>query len=154
MSRFLTVVTQSGADTATSVAIDTQITPDGKTGINILAMEVYWDPGETAPASDWEISGILQTVSTTPTAAGFNTSDEICRVSWGCQNTAGVAVALTLEPIKQIILFEPRITAQPLLYFFALSNNTGLANILRAKIYYETVKLTDVELLRLLVGGA
>lgn len=151
MARFITFITQSGADTATGATIDTQITVDGKTGIKILAMECYWDNAEAVAAADWEVSGVLQTSTA---GSSYVSSDEICRVSWGLQNTAGVAVAVPYEPIKTTVLIEARVTAQPLLYFYAISSGTGQANLLRAKIYYETVKLTDVELLRLLVGGA
>jgi hypothetical protein len=151
MARFMGSVTQGGADTTGSATIDTGIVVDGKTAIIINAMEVFWDNGESPAAADWEHNVIL---ATTSSATAFSSADEICRVSWGLQNTAGVAVAVTYEPIKSIILLEPRTTAQASLYVFSVSTLTAQANVIRYRVYYETVKMTDVELLRLIVGGA
>jgi hypothetical protein len=151
MARFLGSVTQGGADTAASSTIDTGITVDGKTGISIFAMEIFWDNGESVAAADWEMNAVLSTVNSAP---GVSSADEICRISWGMQNTAGVAVATPYEPLKQLIMVEPRITVQPVIYLLASSTLTGQANTIRYRIYYEAVKLSDLEVMRLLVGGA
>lgn len=144
-------VTQGGADTTGSLTIETNITADGKSGWEIFALEVYWVNGEAVAAADWEMAGVLQTIAAAPT---YTSVDEITRVSWGLQNTAGVAVAVPYEPIKTTIFIEPRVTVQPLIYFYALSTLTGQANQLQFKLFYNTVKLTDLEVLRLLAGGA
>lgn len=151
MARFIANVTQGGADTSASVSIDTGLTVDGKIGIEIYGIEVLWVNGESAAAGDIEVTGGL---TTTTSAPSFISADEICRVEWGLQNTGGVAVAVPFEPLKQLILIEPRVTVQPLLYFWAVSANTGQANNLQARVYYNTVKLTDLEVMRLLVGGS
>lgn len=151
MARFFANVTQGGADTSASVAIDTGLTVDMKTGIQVIGMEVVWVNGEPAAAGDIEVIAGLTTTSSAPS---FISADEICRLEWGVQNTGGVAVAVPYEPFKQLIMIEPRVTVQPILYFWAVSQNTGQANNLQARIYYETVKLTDLEVMRLLVGGS
>lgn len=151
MARFTGSTTQGGADTASSASIDTGITVDSKSGIEIFAIEVFWDNAEAVATADWEMNACLATVSS---AQSFNSADEICRVSWGMQNTAGVAVALPYEPVKTVILLEPRVTVQPLIYMQAVSTLTGQANTIRWKVYYNVVKLTDLELMRLLVGGS
>jgi hypothetical protein len=84
----------------------------------------------------------------------MNQSAEIARVNWAIANTAGVAVAFPVDQIKQDVLIEPRITAQPLLYMGVSSATTGAANTVHWEIEYNIVKLSDVETLRLLVGGA
>lgn len=144
-------LTQSGADTATSLTVETGLTVDSKSGIEIYGMEVFWDNGESVAAGDWEINASIGTITG---ATSFVSDDEICRVSWGMQNTGGVAVAVDYEPVKSIILIEPRLTVQPDLFFTCASSLTGQANTIRVKIYYNVVKLTDLEVMRLLVGGA
>lgn len=145
------LVTQSGADTQTSFAIDTSLTVDGKVGWQINRVVMYWDNGEVVAAADYEVKGILTTVNATTV---MSSSDEICRCSWSCANTGGVAIAFTQDLIKESILLAPRLTVQPILYFLASSTLSGNANIIYFQIQYEIVKLTDIELLRLLVGGA
>lgn len=144
-------LTQSGADTFTNVAIETNLTADGKTGWSIKGIRVFWSNGETVPAADFEVNCTLSTSSSTPS---FTSPDEILRVSWGMQNSGGVAVAVGYEPIKEEIVFEERVTVQPNIYLGILSANTGIANIVNYQIFYETVKLSDLEVLRLLAGGA
>lgn len=151
MARFIGSVVQGGADTFAYGTIDTGITVDSKAGIEIYAIEAFWDNGEAVAAADWEINVVL---ATTSGATIFNSADEITRVSWGLQNTAGVAVAVPYEPVKSNLMFEPRVTVQPLIYVHNSSTLTGQANTIRYKVYYNTVKLSDLELMRLLVGGA
>jgi hypothetical protein len=151
MPRFISTVTQSGADTSTAAAIETGILPDGRSGLSIFAMEVHWTNAEAVPAADWECNATLSVDATFP---GFTSPDEIARISWGVQNTAGVAVAVPYDPTKSIILIEPRVTVQPLIYAAVVSQLTSGANVIQFRIYYEVVKLTEMEVLRLLVGGA
>jgi len=151
MSKESILVSQSGADTFTSASISTGLTADGKAGWNVIAIEAYWADAASVPAADWSLSAVCQTVAT---ATLFGEDDEVARVSWGVQNTAGVAVAYQYEPYKASILFEPRVTVQPTIYFGVASSNTGQSNNLICVVYYEIVKLSDIEVLRLLAGGA
>lgn len=143
--------TQGGADTAVNLAVETNLTADGKFGWEIYALEVYWVNAEAVAAADWELTALFGTTTATPSYAS---ADEIVRVSWGMQNTAGVAIAIPYEPIKQIIMIEPRVTVQPTIYFTVISTLTGQANNCIYHLYYNTVKLSDLEVLRLLAGGA
>lgn len=154
MARFTVGLTQGGADTSASTTIDTGLTVDGKVGVEIYAMEMYWTNGETAAAGDIEAFGAITTTSTAPAAASFISPDEIGRISWGLQNTGGVAVAVPYEPIKQTLFLERRVTVQPLLYFHVVTSATGQANQMYVRVFYDIVKLTDLEVMRLLVGGA
>ena len=65
-----------------------------------------------------------------------------------------MAVAIPYEPVKRNVLLEPRVTVQPQLIFRLESTNTGQANNVVIAVYYDIVKLTDLEVLRLLAGGA
>ena len=144
------VITQGGADTFTSQSIDTQLSADGKAGWQINALKCYWSNGYTAAAADAIANLVLATIST---ATLPNDAREIARVSWAVQNTAGVAVAFNFEPIKMAVILEPRITVQPLIYIQANTTSTGLTNVMYWELDYEIVKLADLEVLRLLVGG-
>lgn len=151
MPFFSGTASQSVADTTTSASIDTGLTVDSKTGLSIFALEVYWSNGESAVAADWELNVQLNTDTGTQLP---NAADNICSIMWGVQNSAGVAVAVPYEPQKQVILLEPRLTVQPTLYIVITSALTGQTNTVYYRAFYETVKLTDLEVMRLLVGGA
>lgn len=152
MSILRGVTTQSGADTFTQSTIDTNLTADGKAGWEILSFRAFWPGMYALAAADMTLSAIVTTQVTTVTT--MSQSAEIARVNWAIANTAGVAVAFPVEQIKQDQLIEPRITAQPLLYVGVSSATTGAANVVYWEIEYNIVKLSDVETLRLLVGGA
>lgn len=151
MPKFIGSVGQTGADTFTVASIDTGVTIDSKSGLSIIAFEAYWENAEAVAATDWELNVTVTTTSASPT---FQSADEIGRVSWGMQNTAGVAIAIGYEPVKTLMLIEPRLTVQPIIYIGCLSQITGQANTIRFRLYYEVVKLSEMELMRLLVGGA
>ena len=151
MSKIQFSQTQGGNDVTTSFTHATGLTADGKVGWQINAIECYWLNGESAAAADWEVAGILATESN---AVNFNVPDEIVRLAWGLQNTGGVAVAVPYDPIKRLVMIEPRITVQPNLYGVVFSSGTSQANQIQFSIYYDVVKLSDLEVLRLLAGGA
>lgn len=145
------LVTQSGNDTFTTVAIDTNLTVDGKQGWQINAIEAYWVDGAAVAAGDWSLHAVLATISTATT---FVDDDEIARIDWGMQNTGGVAVSVPYDPFRGLSLAEPRITVQPTIYVGVQSSGTSQANDVIFRVYYELVKLTDLEVLRMLQGGA
>lgn len=145
------LVTQSGSDTFTSSAIDTNLTVDGKTGWNIKAIEAYWADGAAIASGDWSLSAVVSTIST---VTSFVDDDEIARVSWGQQNTAGVAVTVGFMPLQGYGLLEDRVTVQPQIYCQVQSSGTSNANDVVFRVYYEIVKLSDIEVMRMLVGGA
>lgn len=145
------LVTQTGNDTDTYVSIDTNLTAEGKSGWQINAVEAYWVDVQAVAAGDYKVEAIVNTTGTTTTAAS---DDELARLEWALQNTGGVAVAFPVETNRQIILFEPRITVQPEIFVGVESVSTSQANDVIFIIYYEIVKLSDLEVLRLLAGGA
>ncbi len=151
MPRIVELVTQGGADTATRVQVLTGLTADGKSGWQINRIEAFWKDGLTVAAADHVVNAVVSTVDAD---TEFGDDDEIARISWGLQNTAGVAVAVAFDPQKATDLFEPRITVQPSIYLGVQSTTSGIANDVIIAVYYEIVKLSDIEILRLLAGGA
>lgn len=151
MPKITIAVTQGGADTFTTGTIETGLTADGKAGWQINSIRAWWVNGSAVAAVDHSFFAKLCTINTT---TAFTSADEIDRLGWGVQNTAGVAVAYPFEPLREHILFEPRVTVQPYLYVQNESTATAQANQLQIAIYYDVVKLSDLEVLRLLAGGA
>lgn len=144
------VSTQGGADTFVATAIDTNLTADGKSGWELVALSGYYTNGETAAAADSDVSLILTTQATVTT---FDQDEEIYRLNWAVANTGGVAVAYPLPLVKRELLIQPRITVQPILYVQVSSTSSGIANVIAWEFHYNIVKLTDLEVLRLLQGG-
>lgn len=145
------LVTQGGVDTFAAVAINTSLTVDGKAGWQINSMRATWNNASAVAAADWSIFAICSSIATLPAPAD---DEYILGIGWGLQNTAGVAVVSQYEPIKKDSLVEPRITVQPYVYLQVSSNLTGATNNMTIEIFYEIVKLSDLEVLRLLAGGA
>jgi hypothetical protein len=150
MAKAKLLVTQSGADTFTAGTINTGLTSDGKSGWQINSIEAFWVDGSTVAAADFQVNAIVSTINT---ATSFGDADEIDRVSWGLQNTGGVAVAVPYEPVREKVLHEPRLTVQPQIYCNVGSSASGIALDIIFVIHYEIVKLTDIDVLRLLAGG-
>lgn len=144
------LTTQGGADTFVATAIDTNLTADGKAGWEIIAVSAYYTNGETAAAADSDVSLILATQATVTT---FDMDEEIYRLNWAVANTGGVAVAYPVPLVKRELLIEPRLTVQPIIYVQVSSTLSGLANAVAWEFHYNIVKLTDLEVLRLLQGG-
>lgn len=151
MPKTSTLVTQSGVDTTTSVAVPTGLSADGKAGWAISGIRALWVDGQACPAADWYL---YADVCTETGAQTFGSDELIDRVAWGCQNTAGVAVLVPFEPVKEHYLNEPRVTVQPNIYCTLISAATAQANDVIFIVEYEVVKLSDLEVLRLLAGGA
>jgi len=142
--------TQGGADTFVATSIDTNLTAEGKTGWEIIGVSAYYTNGETAAAADSDVNLIVATQATVTT---FDMDEEVYRLNWAVANTAGVAVAYPLNLIKRELLLEPRLTVQPLIYVQVSSTLSGVANVMAWELHYNIVKLTDLEVLRLLQGG-
>ena len=145
------LVTQGGVDTFTAGTIDTNMTADGTVAWQINKIRAFWSDGYTAAAADQLLSAVLatQATATVPTD-----SQEIDRVVFAISNTAGVAVAYTMDLVKEVFPSAERLTVQPFLYLHVDSAGTGLANDVYFEIDYTVVKLSNPEVLRLLVGGS
>jgi len=144
-------INQSSPDAVTSVPMN--LFPlDGKSGYEFTAIEAYWKNGENAAAADYELYVAVQKIAGN-LLDRIGEEDWIMGVSWGLQNTAGVAVVSIVELQKQQILIEPIVTVSQTLNIVASSSLTGQANQLSVIAHYNIVKLTELEYLRLLAAG-
>lgn len=141
---------QTGADVFRTQLLALPIL-DGKTGYEFKALEIWWRNGEAVGAADFEVRCSIQT-----STAQITLSDENWLIGdgWAAQNTAGAAVLIPLDIHRQFVPFESRITVQPEIYFTIFSANTAQANQVDFVAYYDTVKMTELEYLRLLASGA
>lgn len=150
LSKASVLVTQGGADTTAYVQFSLPDL-DGKSGYEIVGMRAFWSGAQAAAAADHVLNVVIQTSGTAvkvPTDAEY-----IDAVSWGQMNTAGVAVTLNYEPYKEHVLLAERVTVQDV-YAAVASTTTGLTNTVYVSLYYRVVKLSELEYLRLLAGGA
>ena len=144
------LITQGGADTFTSAEFAFPAL-DGKSGYQINGIRAYWVDGAAVAAADYSLDAVVQVESTVLT---FADDEWIDNVSWGVQNTGGVAVAFPYDPVKEHFLERPRVTVQPAIYGAVKSAGTAQANDVIIEVFYEVIKLTELEYLRLLAGGA
>jgi hypothetical protein len=124
---------------------------DGKTAYSFTGIRVYWQDCQTVAAADWQVKVQLQSRET---AAGVNNDEFIDAVAWAVQNTAGVAVAVPVEPFKEHFLSEPRVSVQPDIYLYGYSTGTAQANDWIVEVQFDIIKISELEYLRLLAGGA
>lgn len=144
------LVTQSGNDTRTAVALPLPAL-DGKSAYSIQGVRCYWYDCNTVAAGDYRLFAIVSTDD----AALVPSDDEwIIDVGWACQNTAGVAVAFPVPITIDHFLTIPRLTVQPFIYAMVDSTSTGQANDVYFEVFYSVEKLSELEYLRLLAGGA
>lgn len=150
MSSIKQTVTQSGADTFTAVELSLPAL-DGKSGYQINGIRAIWEDGYGVAHADWWLDAYVQVENT---VQAYDADELIDFVAWAMQNTAGVAVATPLEPVKEHFMAEPRLTVQPAIYVAVASGGTSQANDVTIEVFYEKVKLSEVDYLRLLAGGA
>lgn len=148
------VVVLPAAGTFTQVTFDTNISSDSKFGINVTGFKGQIRSrdatGVEVPESNM-IELILATRITTITTP--DEPEELARIAWslGFSTAAGFA---SIEAIKEAKMLEPRLTVQPALYIGVKGSATiGAITDIYYEFSYEIVKLSDIELLRLLVGG-
>lgn len=144
---------QSAADAFTQFLIDTNLTSEGKVGWQINNIRGYYENGHNAlSTAKQQVSLILATRPTIITT--FDEGAELARINWAVDGIAASTTAMPLDLIKEANMFAGRVTVQPNLYMGISSTLTTLTNKIYWEIDYEFVKLTDIELLRLLVAGA
>jgi len=142
---------QSGANTFTQATIDTNLTIDGRTGWAITGFKCWASTLYTeVTTADYTLAGILATQATTVTTPDDN--EEIARIQWA-NNFSTAAVAYPVEPIKLAEMLETRLTVQPQLYFGIDSAGLTAAARIYYEFSYDIVKLSELEVMRLLVGG-
>jgi len=144
-------ITQSGSSTYTSSEIETNLTVDGKAGWDIKAFRGFYSNFYTQNAADIFQNLILSTLATATT---FDQDDEICRCAWQAGGTLFTDAWAVMVPIQQALFSGSRLTVQPTLYVNSQATGQSAAGVMYWSMDYEIIKLTDIEVLRLLQGGA
>ena len=140
--------------TLTQTLVDTNISADSRYGWQIEGFKGTYLSENATGVETPEAFRIDLTLSTKATVITTpDDEDEIARVDWDLFYSAAGMASIGLA--KQAVVLEPRLTVQPILYVTGYCP-VGLASVsnLYFEISYSVVKLTDVELLRLLIGGA
>jgi hypothetical protein len=143
-------VTQTGADTFTAEQL---ILPqlDGKSGYLFKYIRAMWlQSTSVTPADSW-LKAMLQTVATPQT---FDSDDVIDAVGWGITTMAAAQATMFADLFKEHELNEPRLSVQPDIYVGIKSSATTQINSVIVEVGFEIVKLSELEFLRLLAGGA
>lgn len=142
---------ESVAGTFVQATIDTNISIDGKYGWEITGFKAFCSTLYTeVTTSDYTINAILSTQVTNPTA--MSDSEELARINWS-NNFSTASVAYPVEEIKLAQMLETRLTVQPQIYVGLDVDGTAAVSRIYYEISYNIVKLTELEVMRLLVGG-
>jgi len=149
------VVVLPAAGTFTQVTLDTNISADSTFGWMITGLRGILKSrdatGVEVPESN-NIDLILATRLTTITTP--DETEEIARINWALAFSTAAAFAIP-ELQKLAPMAEPRLTVQPNLYIGVKGSVTiGAITDVYYEISYETFKLSNIELLKLLIGGA
>jgi len=153
MSSIKKSMLQTGVNVTTELAIPTLLTVDGKSGWNILGMNLILSGLGPAVVPTTDAQALVE-LNTEAGVQNFDDPDNIIfhqfQFSGIAASTSGYQVFNTV----QHTLILPRLTVQPNLYLNL--STSGLAQVLtvNVEIVYETVRLTDVEVMRLMQGGA
>jgi len=146
-------VVQLTANATIVVEVPTMLTVDGKTGWNILGLHVsYPQLGVHTPMNT--NSSITLKLNTETGIQSFPDNDNILTQNVMVNGSASSASTVQLQPNHSIVLPSPRLTVQPILYLQLASTGATAPVQANVTLFYETQKLTDLEVMRLLQGGA
>jgi hypothetical protein len=146
------ILQQSTANVDAIVTVPTLLTVDGKMGWEVTRVRAYLA----------DVSGVVSTTDITMSIQlntetglqGFTDPDQICALGYLFQGTAGGTSAFQVNPIAEWFSEAGRITVQPNLYLLLHTIGAGAVVIAGVEIEYRTVTLTNLEVMRLLQGGA
>jgi hypothetical protein len=152
MSQIKKAVVQSGLNTLTSVMIPTGLTVDGKSGWNIKRITAkFASPESISSAVD---TFVFLQLNTEAGSQSFEDNDSVAYLMWFVSGMAGSTSAFQLMPSEQWNSDLGRLTVQPNLYITVSSQGLVSAAVFYVEVEYEVVKLTDLEVMRLMQGGA
>jgi len=144
---------QSTMNTPAELLIPTNLTVDGRTGWSIIGMRYSVQPLHNAvPAT--ANSNVFIELNTETGNQLFTDNDSIL---YEVLQFTGVAASTTARQIfgnTERRLVEPRITVQPNLYLYLTSSGLTAPVTAYVEVIYDIVKLSDIEVLRLMQGGA
>lgn len=141
--------TQAGADTFNQAQIDTALLPENGVVYRVNSIDIEF-PGtfNNISADCWIRWSITRD---TKTAAGaLNDPDTVYLngFSWAL-TTSGGALVPTVFRERQL---EGLYIVEPVIYIQLQSASTGVANSANWRIYYDEVKMSEVDILRILAN--
>ena len=147
------VVSQSTADTDVVTAIPTLLTVDGRTGWSLTCLRTVWRNGNSV-ASTIAASSLTAQLATEDTFQTFTDPDMVAMNRYATHGIAASTSAYTFSGYMEYVMMENRLTVEPYLYAIVNSTATAQLNVVQFEFQYELVKLTDLEVMRMLQGGA
>jgi len=153
MSYIKKSLAQTGANATTELAIPTLLTVDGKAGWSILGMDIYVS-GLGAAVNAVADGQCLIELNTEATPQSYDDPDNIIFHQFQFSGITASTTALQVFGGEQVRLILPRLTVQPTLYLNISSSGLLTAVTANIQIVYEIVKLSDIEVMRLMQGGA
>ncbi len=148
VARYLDIrTTQGGADTFDEGSVSTEILPENGLAFAIRAIELSFLSGLAAVSADWEI---LWSMSRDTKTAACAPTDPDCMLydgRSGSLTTSGTFLntrRVHYDALPGIFIVEPTIYAQ------LSSAATGITLDANFRIWYEEIKLSEVEILRVL----
>jgi hypothetical protein len=150
MTIIKTQIVQTGTNATTEVLIPTNIVVNGKAGWSITTFRV-WVISVLVAAAGQELKVQLNTETG---IQAFTDKDLVSQVVTRVIGTAaGAGVFNTISGIA-VPFLENRLTVAPNLYVNVSSVGLLAAATIGVEIQYDIVKLTDLEVMTLLQGGA
>lgn len=148
IARYLTIsVTQGSGDAFVQGSVSTGIIPEEGRGLQVVGMEVAFNPGLEAVSADFDVYWSL-TRDTKASVAYYSDDDTILYDGFcGSLTTSGqiyIPLRHQYPPQDGIFIVEPNI------YFQLDSAATGLQLTSHVRVYYSEVQLSEVDILRIL----
>lgn len=143
---------QGSADAFAQVSEVTGIDPVSGRAWMLRAMDVSFPPDNTlaAVSADFSIHWSL-TRDSKAAVAGLDDSD--CIEAGGIYGSLTTSGQILLPSVYHHTFEEGIIVVEPMLYFQIDSNATGLTLSPDVRLYYDEVKLSEVDILRMLTQG-
>lgn len=151
--RFLSITaTQGAANAFVEASVSTELLPENGFAYKITQMEVVQRVGASRVLTDTADSNLVWSLCRDTKTAVANYSDNDCLMCGGTlYNYSGAAFAF-LNNQREVIV--PSVVGlyvvEPTLYFQLDSTGITAAQTMDVRLYYEEVKLSEVEILRLL----
>lgn len=139
-------VVQGGADAFVEASIATGIEPQDGVGFAITRVDVLREQGLGTTNSaiiEWSVCRDSKVA-----VAGY--TDPECMLAWKAQ-TRNAANGIFIEDLlRQFEIPAGLVVVEPNIYVQLDSNATVLTNAVQFRFFYDEIKLTEVEILRLL----
>jgi hypothetical protein len=93
-------------------------------------------------------------LNTESSAQGFLDNDSVYQFMYQFRGVAASTSGIQVDSERIVTFVQPRLTVQPNLYINVSSAGMTVGNTIYVEVFYEIVKLTDIEVMRLMQGGA